>query len=61
MSEAAAKIKAVSERLSEVNQMPLESPTCALQGLTKFSIPEFTGLFDLMMNQERITQKATPV
>ena len=27
VSEASAQVKAVSERLSEVNQLPLESPT----------------------------------
>ena len=45
MLEAAAHIKSVSERLSEVNQLPLEVPTYVLQGLTKCSVPEFTGLF----------------
>ena len=51
MSEAAAQIKAVSERLSEMNQLSLEAPTYVLQGLTKCSVPEFTGPFDLMLNQ----------
>ena len=45
VSEASANIKAVSERLSEVNQLPIEAPTYVLQGLTKCSVPEFTGLF----------------
>ena len=35
-------IKEVSERLSEVNQLPLEAPTYVLQGLTKCSFTEFT-------------------
>ena len=35
VSEAAAKIRAVSERLLEVNQVPLEAPTYLLQGITK--------------------------
>ena len=61
VSEAAAQIREVSERLSEVNQIPLEAPTCVLQVLTKCSVPEFTWPFDLMLNQERVTQMATPV
>ena len=61
MSEAAAHIKAVSERLSEVNQLPLEAPTYVLQGLTNFSVPGFTGPFELMPNQERVTKMATSV
>ena len=59
--EAAAHIKAVSERLSEVNQLPLEAPTYVLQGLTNFSVPGFTGPFELIPNQERVTKMATPV
>ena len=35
VSEAAAKIRAVSKRLLEVNQLPLEAPTYLLQGITK--------------------------
>ena len=49
--EAAVQIKAVSERLLEANQPPLEAPTYALQGLIKYSIHEFTGPFDLTLNQ----------
>ena len=51
MSEDSAQVKAVSERLSEVNQLPLEAPTYVIQGLTKCSIPEFTRPFELMLNQ----------
>ena len=43
VSEDSVQVKAVSERLSEVNQLPLEAPTYGLQGLTKCYIPEFTG------------------
>ena len=49
--EAAVQIKAVSERLLEANQPPLETPTYVLQGMTKYSVPEFTGPFDLTLNQ----------
>ena len=59
--EAAAHIKAVSERLSEVKQLPLEAPTYVLQGLTNFSVPGFTGPFELMPNQGPFTQMATSV
>ena len=56
-----AQIKAVCERLAEVNQLPLDAPTHVLQGLTKCSAPKFTGLFELMLNQEQMTQMATSV
>ena len=42
VSEDSLQVKAVSERLSEVNQLPLEAPTYVLQGLTKCSFTEFT-------------------
>ena len=61
MSEASAKVKAVSERLSEANQPPLEAPTYVLQGLTKCSVPELTGPFELMLNQECVTQMGMSV
>ena len=51
MSEAAEQKNSVSERLSELNKLPLEAPTYVLQGLTKCYIPEFTGTFELIMNQ----------
>ena len=53
--------RAVCERLSEVQQLPLETPTYVLAGLTKCSVPECTGPFELMLNQERVSQMATPV
>ena len=61
VSEASAQVKAVSERLLEVNKTPLEAPTYVLWGLTKCSVPEFTGPFELMINQERVTQMGTAV
>ena len=61
MSEATEHIKAVSERLLEMNQLPLEVPTYFLQGLTKCSVPDFTGPFELILNQERINQMGTAV
>ena len=51
VSEAAAQIRAVSESLSEVNQLPLEAPTYFLQGLNNCSVPEFTGPLELMLNK----------
>ena len=56
VSEISAQVKAVSGRLAEVNQLPLEAPTCILQGLTKCSVAEFTGTFELLLNQERVNQ-----
>jgi hypothetical protein len=61
VSLVSTQIRAVCERLSEVQQLPLETPTYVLSGLTKCSVPEFTGPFELMLNQERVTQMATPV
>ena len=34
VSEVTAQLRAVSERLSEVKELPLEAPTYVLQGLT---------------------------
>ena len=38
VSEVTAQLRAVSERLSEVKQLPLEAPTYILQGLTKYQL-----------------------
>ena len=51
VSDVSAQIKAVSERLSEVNQLPLEALTYVLQGLTSCSISESSGTFEVMLNQ----------
>ena len=61
MAEATAQVKAISERLSEVNHPPQEAPTFVLQGLTKCSVPEFTGPFTLILNKERVNQRGTAV
>jgi len=61
VSLVSTQLRAVCERLSEVQQLPLENPTYVLSGLTKCSVPEFTGPFKLMLNQECVTQMATPV
>ena len=45
VSEASAQVNALSERLLELNQLPLEAPTYVLQGITKCSVPKFTGMF----------------
>ena len=55
VSEDSVQVKAVSERLSEVNQLLLEAPTYVLQGITKCSVPKFTGPFEMVPNQERVT------
>ena len=49
--EAYAQVKAVSERLLEANQLPLEDLTYVLQILAKCSVPEFTVPFELILNQ----------
>ena len=46
----------MSEHLLEFNQLPIEAPTYVLQGLTKCSVPQLNSLFDLIINQEHITQ-----
>ena len=61
VSEILEQVKAVSRRLSEVYQLPLEYPTYILQGLSKCSVAEFTGHFKLMLNQERVNQMSTLV
>ena len=61
VAEATAQVKAVCERLSEVNQLPQEAPMFVLQGLTKCSVPEFTGPFTLILNQERVNQMGMAV
>ena len=61
VSEASAQVKSVSERLLEVNQLPLEEPNYVFQGLTECSVPKFTGPFELMLNQESVTQMGTAV
>ena len=38
VSEVMAQLRSVSERLSEVKQLPLKAPTYILQGLTKCSV-----------------------
>ena len=61
MLDILAQVEAVSERLAEVKQLPLEAPTYILQGLTKCSVSEFTGTFEMMLNQERFNQMSTSV
>ena len=61
MSEVLAQVKALSRRLAEVNQLPLEGHMYILQGLTKCSFAEFTGTFELLLNQERVNQMYTLV
>ena len=41
--------------------MPLKAPTYVTQGLTKCSLPDFNGPFELMLNQERVTQMGMDV
>ena len=52
VSEISAQVKAVSGRLAEVNQLPLEAPMYILQGLTKCPVAEFMGPFNLLINKE---------
>ena len=54
VSEVTAQLRAVSERLSEVKQLPLEVPTYILQGLTKCLVAEITAPFELMLNTKRV-------
>ena len=50
VSEILSQVKALSERLDEVKQLLIEYPTYILQGLTKCSVAEFTGPFELLLN-----------
>ena len=59
--EILAQVKAVSEILDEVNQLPLEAPTYILQRITKCSVAEFTRPFELLLNKERVKQMSTSV
>ena len=59
--EASAQVKAVGERLLEANQPPLKAPTYVIQGGTKCYVSNFTGTFEVMLNQEQVTQIGTAV
>ena len=61
VSDILAQVKVVSERLAEVKKLPLEAPTYILQVLTNLSVAEFTGPFELLLNQERVNQISTSV
>ena len=61
VSEVSAQLRAVSERLSEVKQLPLKVPTYILQGLTKCLVAEITAPFELMLNTKRVDQMGTPL
>ena len=51
VSDISAQVKAVSGRLTEINQLPLEAFTYIIQDLTKCSVTEFTEPFELLLNQ----------
>ena len=61
VSEVTAQLRAVSERLSEVKQLPLKAPTYILQGLTKCLVAEFTAPFELLLKMKQVDQMGTPV
>ena len=42
------------ERLCESKALPHETPSKKLTGLTKCSVPEFKGPFELVLNSERL-------
>ena len=50
------QINAVTERLTEVPELPRDMPLLILTGTTKCSVPKFFGKFELMLNTERIIQ-----
>ena len=47
-------INSVCERLAEPKAFPRETPVHVLTGLTWFSMPEFVGPFELMINTEHV-------
>ena len=44
------------ERFSEVPSLPRYMPFLIITGFAKFSVPEFVGPFELMLNTERVIQ-----
>jgi len=55
------QVTSCAERLAAVGQLPLDTPTHVLSGLTKCTVEEFKKPFDLMLNQERLIQLGTGV
>ena len=50
-----------SFRLADVNKLPIEADTYLLEGLTKFSMEDFSKTFNMMLHQERIKQLSSGV
>ena len=50
------QINYVAERLAEVLALPKNTPLLILIGFTKYSVTEFVGSFELMLNTERGVQ-----
>ena len=59
ISELTAQINAVCERLSAENRLPVETPIHVLEGLTKCSVPEFKGPFQLLLDKARVEEMST--
>ena len=59
IAELTAQVNAVCERLSAENRLPVETPICILEGLTKCSVPEFKGPFQLLLDQARVDEMST--
>ena len=50
------KINAVAYQLIEVSALPRDTTLLTLTGFTKFSVTKFIGIFELMINTERVIQ-----
>ena len=48
------QINTVKEGLEEVQTLPRDTPLLILTGFTMYSMPEFVGPFELMLNTERV-------
>ena len=59
IAELTAQINAVCERLSEEGRLPQETPIHVLEGLTKCSVPEFKGPFQLLLDSAWVNEMST--
>ena len=49
------------EYLAESKSLPHEIPVHVLIGITRFSVPEFVGIFELILNTDHVMQMESDV
>ena len=49
-------INDVAEQLAELPALPRDTPLIILTGYTQCSVSDFVGLFELILNTERVVQ-----